>query len=52
MDLEISPEPLPEEREAIEAALERLLADEEEDGRPAWWRAELPDASEGADESL
>jgi hypothetical protein len=33
-----SPEPSPEEREALERALARVLA-EREDPRSAWWRA-------------
>jgi hypothetical protein len=36
--LEISPEPPPEGREALERALARLL-EEPEDRRGAWWRA-------------
>lgn len=38
MELEIRPEPSPEEREALERAFARLLA-EPEDGRSAWWAA-------------
>jgi hypothetical protein len=37
MELEITPEPSPEEREAIERALARLLA-EGADERSGWWR--------------
>lgn len=37
MDLEIKPEPSPEEREALELALARLLA-QPDDPRSAWWR--------------
>jgi hypothetical protein len=37
MDLEITPDPPPEEREAVERALARLLAEPSE-GRSAWWR--------------
>ena len=36
--LEITPEPTPEGREALERALAQLL-DEAEDRRSAWWRA-------------
>ncbi len=44
MELEITPEPPPEEHDAILAALRRLVAEERSDGsRPAWWRAGLPD---------
>lgn len=39
MELEITPEPEPEEREAIRAALERLLAGGERPSRGAWWEA-------------
>jgi hypothetical protein len=37
MEHEIAPEPSPEEREAIDEALARLLADPG-DPRGAWWR--------------
>lgn len=37
MDLEIEPEPTPEEREAVERALAGLSA-ETTDARGAWWR--------------
>ena len=37
MDLEIEPEPTPEEREALERAL-GSLAHEAVDPRGAWWR--------------
>ena len=40
MTYEWSPEPTPEEREALEEALEGLL-DGEPDARGAWWRAGL-----------
>ena len=38
MNLDWRPEPTAEEREALEQALARLLA-EPEDARGAWWRA-------------
>lgn len=38
MKLEITPEPPPGGREALERALARLL-EEPEDQRGAWWRA-------------
>jgi hypothetical protein len=38
VELEITPEPPPEEREALERALARLL-EEPRDQRGAWWRA-------------
>lgn len=37
MEFEITPEPSPEEREAIERALARLLAEAAEE-RSGWWR--------------
>jgi hypothetical protein len=37
MALEITPEPSPEEREALELALARLLQERAET-RSAWWR--------------
>jgi hypothetical protein len=37
MELEITPEPPPEEREALERALARLLAEPARE-RSAWWR--------------
>ena len=40
MSLEITPEPTPEERAAIVAALEQLRA-EEARGPGAWWEAGL-----------
>jgi hypothetical protein len=50
VNLEITPEPTPEERAAIVAALEQLRA-EEARGLGAWWetglRENLDDESEG-----
>ena len=43
MNLDWKPEPTPDEREALEQALDRLLA-ERDDPRGAWWR-------EGVEES-
>ena len=49
--LEITPEPTPEERAAIEAAVAQAL-----DGQPggsapaAWWEAGVREATEDADE--
>jgi len=37
MEIEITPEPSPEERDAIERALARLL-EEGAEQRSAWWR--------------
>jgi hypothetical protein len=45
MHLEITPEPTPEERAAIEAVLAPLLADDPEPAG-AWWRAGVLDAIE------
>ena len=44
VNLDWKPEPTPEEREALEQALDRLLA-ERDDPRGAWWR-------EGVEESV
>ena len=45
MELEITPEPSPEERAAIEAAVAALV-DGSGEARSAWWGAGLPDASD------
>jgi hypothetical protein len=45
VELEITPEPTPEERAAIVAALEQLQA-EEEHGPGAWWEAGLRESVE------
>jgi hypothetical protein len=47
--MEVSPEPTPEERAAILAALERLLA-EEERGPGRWWEAGLRESVEGEED--
>ncbi len=52
MDYAVRPEPSPEEREALERALPRLLA-EHSDARSDWWRAGVgeslePDEDDGA----
>lgn len=54
MEIEITPEPTPAEREAIEKALAALAAEEARPLRSAWWRrgldeavAEDPDGTEG-----
>lgn len=39
MDVEISPEPTPEEREALLAALARLNGQAREGSGSAWWEA-------------
>ena len=45
MNVEITPEPTPEERAAIEAALEQLAEDEA--GSPgSWWEAGLRESVE------
>ena len=50
MNLEITPEPSPEERAAIVAALEQLRA-EAERGPGAWWETGLREnLEEGPDE--
>jgi hypothetical protein len=44
MELEITPEPSPEEREVLEQALTRLLAADSAAEPSAWWRAGLEEA--------
>jgi hypothetical protein len=53
MAYEFAPEPSPEEREALERALEGL-DDGEQDPRGAWWRAGLREslAEGGLDETV
>ena len=51
MDYAVRPEPSPEEREALERALPRLLA-EHSDARSDWWRTGVreslgPDEDDG-----
>jgi hypothetical protein len=41
MNVEITPEPTPEERAAIVAAVEQLRAEEEERGPGGWWETGL-----------
>ena len=48
MTVEITPEPTPEERAAILAALEELRA-EEERGPSRWWEAGLRESVEDED---
>ena len=56
MEYQITPEPSPEEREALLAALERLLAEEDGPVQPAayrseWWRTGvLENVEESAEE--
>ena len=50
MDVEIHPEPSPDERAAIEAAVAELHAERRET-RSAWWDAELADAVDDDDGS-
>ncbi len=50
LELEITPEPPEGEREAVEAAVARLLAGDE--GRvSAWWRAGVEESVLGLEES-
>jgi hypothetical protein len=50
-ELEITPEPTPEERAAIETAVEELLAGRRGNPAPgAWWQAGILEAIEEADE--
>ena len=39
MELDVRPQPTPEEREALAQALVRAAAPPPEPGRSAWWRA-------------
>jgi hypothetical protein len=48
MQLEITPEPTPEEREALLIALEEALAGSE-DGPAAWWQAGVRESVEDGD---
>jgi hypothetical protein len=50
VDVEIRPEPPEEEREALDEALARLLA-EPEDPRSDWWRAGLRETLSPEEES-
>jgi hypothetical protein len=50
MDLEISPEPSPEEREALARALARLEEGEPAGDRTAWWRAGIEENLSPAEE--
>ena len=49
VELDWRPEPSPEDREALERALARLLA-EETDARSAWWREGVRESLEGEGE--
>jgi hypothetical protein len=49
VQLEIRPEPSPEERAAIETALRRLERGEPERGR--WWESGLPPEEDEAEET-
>jgi hypothetical protein len=51
VQLEITPEPTPEERAALEQAVEHALR-EESDGPGAWWEAGVREAVEGEDSGL
>ena len=44
MTVEISPEPTPEEREALLRALAALNGDADDREPPAWWRAGILEA--------
>ena len=48
MTLEIRPEPMPDERAAVEAAL-RELEEEPRAGRGAWWEAGLAESLDGSE---
>jgi hypothetical protein len=48
VSVEITPEPSPEEHEALLRAIAAL--DDSRDAAPAWWRAGIQDAVEGEPE--
>jgi hypothetical protein len=50
VELEWTPEPTSEEREALERALAQLLV-ERDDHRAAWWRAGVEESVSSEDES-
>jgi hypothetical protein len=50
VEIEITPEPTPEERTAIEAALARLLDGAVRDGASPWWQAGLRESVLGVAE--
>lgn len=50
MELDWRPEPTPEEREALEQALARLL-DDRAQPRSAWWRAGVAESVEPEDQN-
>jgi hypothetical protein len=51
VSLDWRPEPTPDEREALEQALARLLAEREgADPRSAWWRAGVEESVAGEPE--
>jgi len=47
VNLEIEPEPTPDERAALIAAFERLLGEQERREPSAWWREGVREAVEG-----
>jgi hypothetical protein len=53
LEIEITPEPTPEERDAILAALERAgVWKEPEPARTSWWEAGVRENVEGEEEEL
>jgi hypothetical protein len=50
VDLRWTPEPGPDEREALERTLQRLLT-ERQDSRSAWWREGVEEAVSSDEES-
>jgi hypothetical protein len=48
VQLDITPEPTPEERAAVELAVKHVLG-AESDGPGAWWEAGVREAVEGED---
>jgi hypothetical protein len=52
VQLDITPEPTPEERAALELVVEHALGEESDGGPGAWWRAGVLEAVEGEDSGL
>jgi hypothetical protein len=52
VQLEITPEPTPEERAALELAVEHALSEEPDAAPGAWWEAGVREAVEGDDSGL
>jgi hypothetical protein len=49
MDLDVKPEPTPEEEAALRAALAKLRSSQSEDSRNEWWRQGVEENLDAAD---